>query len=328
MPLVVGVRFKAGGKLYYFDPGGIEGLEVGDWAVVKTARGCELGEVILGPREVSDDEITGKLQPVQRRATAADAMQKQRCELRAKEALKRCREKVAESGLPMKIVRAEYSFDGKRLVFFFSAENRVDFRNLVKDLAKIFRTRIELRQIGVRDEARLLGGVGRCGRPLCCSSWLTDFSPVSIKMAKQQGLPLNPMEISGLCGRLLCCLAYEHPFYQRIKAKLPKKNKKVSTPHGTGIVRAVNVLRESVTVELHDDVIVEVTLEELEGSKPKDGTPEETKAPREHETRGPDTKRERQQRPPSSGKPKRRKRRPRRRRSRKTNGASAGKQKE
>ena len=270
MPLVVGVRFKSGGKVYYFDPNGIDDLEVGDWAVVKTARGSEVGEVVLGPHEVGQAEITGKLKPVQRRATAADTLEKQRCLTRSQEALKRCREKVAEYGLPMKIVHAEYGFGGKRLLFFFSAEKRVDFRDLVKDLAKVFRTRIELRQIGVRDEARLVGGMGRCGRPLCCSAWLSDFSPVSIKMAKQQGLPLNPMEISGLCGRLLCCLAYEHDFYQETKAKLPKKGKKVPTPQGVGTVKAVNILTESVTVELQDGVATEVTLQELESAREED----------------------------------------------------------
>jgi cell fate regulator YaaT (PSP1 superfamily) len=270
MPLVVGVRFKHGGKIYYFDPTGIDDLEVGDWAVVKTARGSEVGEVVLGPQDVGQTEITGKLKPVQRRATAADTLEKQRCHTRSQEALKRCREKVAEYGLPMKIVHAEYGFEGKRLLFFFSAEKRVDFRDLVKDLAKVFRTRIELRQIGVRDEARLVGGMGRCGRPLCCSAWLSDFSPVSIKMAKQQGLPLNPMEISGLCGRLLCCLAYEHDFYQETKAKLPKKGKKVQTAQGLGTVKAINILTESVTVELRDGVATEVTLQELEAAQQED----------------------------------------------------------
>ena len=267
MPLVVGVRFRSAGKIYYFDPTGVSDLVVGDWAVVETTRGCEMGRVVLGPHEVAPKEITGKLRPVQRRATAADALEKQRCETRAQEALKQCRAKVAEYRLPMKIVHAEYSFDGQRLLFFFSSEKRVDFRGLVKDLAKVFRTRIELRHIGVRDEARLMGGIGRCGRQVCCSAWLSDFSPVSIKMAKQQGLPLSPMEISGLCGRLLCCLAYEHEYYQEMRAKLPKRGKKVDTPQGRGVVKAIRVLRESVTVKLESGETVEVTSKELEDMK-------------------------------------------------------------
>ena len=270
MPVVVGIRFRSAGKVYYVAPADDDDdLKTGDWAIVKTARGYEMGEVVLAPHEVSETEITGELKRVQRRATGCDAMEKRRCQLRAEEDLKRCRAKVAEYDLPMKIVHAEYSLDGRRLVFFFCAEKRVDFRDLVKDLAKVFRTRIELRQIGVRDAARLMGGVGRCGRTLCCSTWLSDFSPVSIKMAKQQGLPLSPMEISGLCGRLLCCLAYEHKYYVEMKTKLPKRGKGVNTPHGRGVVRTVNVLRESVTVELEGGVTVEATAQELEDTERK-----------------------------------------------------------
>jgi len=315
MPLVVGVRFRSAGKIYYFDPTGVSDLVVGDWAVVETTRGCEMGRVVLGPHEVDTKEITGKLRPVQRRATAADALEKQRCETRAQEALEQCRAKVAEYRLPMKIVHAEYSFDGKRLLFFFSSEKRVDFRDLVKDLAKVFRTRIELRHIGVRDEARLMGGIGRCGRQVCCSAWLSDFSPVSIKMAKQQGLPLSPMEISGLCGRLLCCLAYEHEYYQEIRSKLPKRGKKVDTPQGRGVVKAIRVLRESVTVKLESGEIVEVTSQELEDMKTEAGRePQKKKEEKKEERAKP--KDQTKEQPEAPARKKRRRRRPRRRRPR------------
>jgi len=315
MPLVVGVRFRSAGKIYYFDPTGVSDLVVGDWAVVETTRGCEMGRVVLGPHEVDTKEITGKLRPVQRRATAADALEKQRCETRAQEALEQCRAKVAEYRLPMKIVHAEYSFDGKRLLFFFSSEKRVDFRDLVKDLAKVFRTRIELRHIGVRDEARLMGGIGRCGRQVCCSAWLSDFSPVSIKMAKQQGLPLSPMEISGLCGRLLCCLAYEHEYYQEIRSRLPKRGKKVDTPQGRGVVKAIRVLRESVTVKLESGEIVEVTSQELEDMKTEAGRePQKKKEEKKEERAKP--KDQTKEQPEAPARKKRRRRRPRRRRPR------------
>ena len=315
MPLVVGVRFRSAGKIYYFDPTGVSDLVVGDWAVVETTRGCEMGSVVLGPHEVDTKEITGKLRPVQRRATAADALEKQRCETRAQEALEQCRAKVAEYRLPMKIVHAEYSFDGKRLLFFFSSEKRVDFRDLVKDLAKVFRTRIELRHIGVRDEARLMGGIGRCGRQVCCSAWLSDFSPVSIKMAKQQGLPLSPMEISGLCGRLLCCLAYEHEYYQEIRAKLPKRGKKVDTPQGRGVVKAIRVLRKSVTVKLESGETVEVTSQELEDMKSEARKEPQKKKEEKKEGRA-KPKDQTKEQPEAPARKKRRRRRPRRRRPR------------
>jgi len=323
MPLVVGIRFRSAGKIYYFDPTGLNDLVVGDWTVVETARGCEMGRVVLGPHEVEEKEITGKLRPVHRRATAADALEKQRRQTRAQEALKRCRAKVDEYRLLMKIVRAEYSFDGKRLLFFFSSEKRVDFRDLVKDLAKVFRTRIELRQIGVRDEARLMGGVGRCGRPICCSTWLSNFSRVSIKMAKQQGLPLSPMEISGICGRLLCCLSYEHEYYQEVRAKLPKRGKKVDTPQGRGVVKAIHVLRESVAVKLESGEIVETTIQELEDVERKAGEQQKEKREKEGQQRGEKKREEREkpekktkERPEAPARAKKRRRRPRRRRPR------------
>ena len=321
MPLVVGVRFRSAGKIYYFDTTEVNDLVVGEWTVVETTQGCEMGRVVLGPHEVEKKEITGKLRPVQRRATDADALEKQRYETRARDALAQCRAKVAKYRLPMKIVHAEYSFDGKRLLFFFSSEKRVDFRDLVKDLAKIFRTRIELRHIGVRDEARLMGGIGRCGRQVCCSAWLSNFSPVSIKMAKQQGLPLSPMEISGLCGRLLCCLAYEHEYYQEIRAKFPKRGKKVDTPQGQGVVKAIRVLRESIMVKLESGETVEVTFQELQDMK-SDTRKEPQKQKEEKKEERAKPKVQTKEQPEAPARKKRRRRRPRRRRPRQQNNSS------
>ena len=209
------------------------------------------------------DEIVGQLKSVERRATPLDLTQMAYYRFREQDAVLRCREKAQEHGLPMKIVRAEYNYDGSRLVFFFASEKRVDFRKLVQDLARSFRARIELRQIGVRDEAKLMGGIGKCGRSLCCATWLTEFNPVSIKMAKMQNLPLSPMEISGVCGRLLCCLAYEKDFYVAMKEKLPRRGTEVDTPRGHGRVVDVNLLTEAVRVELENQVTIEVSHEEL-----------------------------------------------------------------
>jgi cell fate regulator YaaT (PSP1 superfamily) len=263
MPLVIGVRFNPASKVYYFDPGDLTGLKAGEFVVVETARGEEVGKVVIPPREVDQDEIVGRLKGVQRLASALDLTQLTYYRHKEQNALERCQQKVQEHNLPMKVVRAEYNYDGSRLVFFFAAEKRVDFRKLVQDLARSFRARIELRQIGVRDEAKLMGGLGRCGLTLCCATWLTDFDPVSIRMAKQQDLPLSPMEISGLCGRLLCCLAYENEYYAEVKAKLPKRDKVIDTPHGRGRVVQVNVINETVQVELESQVTVEVSHEEL-----------------------------------------------------------------
>ncbi len=263
MPLVVGVRFSPANKVYYFDPTGWEDLRVGEYAVVETARGEEVGKIVIPPSEVSEEEIVGRLKSVKRRATALDLTQMAYYQHKERDAVARCKEKVQEHNLPMKIVRAEYNYDGSRLVFFFAAEKRVDFRKLVQDLARSFRARIELRQIGVRDEAKLMGGIGKCGLSLCCSTWLTDFNPVSIKLAKQQDLPLSPMEISGVCGRLLCCLAYEKDYYVEMKGKLPKYGDVIDTPHGRGRVIEVNVIKESVNVELESQVTIEVSHQEL-----------------------------------------------------------------
>ncbi len=257
MPKVVGIRFKPASKVYYFDPTGFEDLKVGDWVIVETTRGREAGQVVIGPREVPQEEVVGQLKGILRRATAQDMAQLAYYRHLEPEALRKCREMVAEHGLPMKVVKAEYNFDGSHLVFYFTAEKRVDFRELLRKLAKTFKTKIELRQIGVRDEAKLLGGLGRCGRPICCHSFLSEFVPISIKMAKLQDLPLSPEEISGICGRLLCCLAYEHEYYAQAKEKLPKVGEKVQTPHGPGKVVGVNVIKETVTVELESAVTLE-----------------------------------------------------------------------
>ena len=264
MPLVIGVRFEPAAKVYYFDPAGFENLTVGEYVIVDTARGEEVGKVVIAPREVSDQEIVGRLKGIQRQATALDLSQLATYRYKEQEALECCSQKAKEYNLPMKVVRAEYNYDGSRLVFFFVAETRVDFRELVRDLAQTFKAHIELRQIGVRDEAKLLGGIGRCGLTLCCATWLTDFNPVSIKMAKQQDLPLSPMEISGVCGRLLCCLAYENEAYTAAKARLPKQGEMIDTAHGRGKIVQVNVIKESVQVELESQVIVDVSYQDVE----------------------------------------------------------------
>jgi cell fate regulator YaaT (PSP1 superfamily) len=263
MPQVIGVRFNAASKVYYFDPTGFEDLQVGEYVVVETSRGEEAGKVVIAPRQVSNEEIVGQLKEVRGKASAIDLTQMTYYRHKEQDALNRCRDKVVEHDLPMKVVRAEYNYDGSRLVFFFTSEKRVDFRKLVQDLARSFKARIELRQIGVRDEAKLLGGIGRCGLALCCSTWLTEFDPVSIKMAKQQDLPLSPMEISGICGRLLCCLAYEDEHYAQVKQELPKRGMIIDTPHGRGKVSQVNVIKETILVELETEVTVEVSHQEL-----------------------------------------------------------------
>jgi len=212
MPTVVGVSFKSAGKVYYFDPDGFS-LGFGDWVIVETARGTEIGQVVVTVREVKEEDIVQPLKPVIRKATADDLAQHGENRKQEEEALKICEEKIDQHDLPMKLIDVEFTFDRKKIIFYFTAEGRVDFRELVKDLARIFRTRIELRQIGVRDEAKMIGGMGPCGRKLCCQSFLRNFEPVSIRMAKAQDLALNPAKISGVCGRLMCCLRYECEAY-------------------------------------------------------------------------------------------------------------------
>lgn len=264
MPEIVGIRFKPVNKVYYFDPGEHRDLAENDPVVVETARGEELGWVKLPLRLVPDEEIKGTLKAITRRATPLDLALMEDYRTREAQALNRCRDKVAELRLPMKVVRAEYSFNGRRLLFAFISEQRVDFRELVRVLARSFKTRIEMKQIGARDEAKLIGGYGRCGRELCCSTWLTEFHPVSIRMAKQQDLPLAPSEISGLCGRLLCCLAYENEQYVDFKKKLPKVGTQVVTPQGKGVIVGLNILTESALVELQSELTVEVNANEVQ----------------------------------------------------------------
>ena len=252
MATVIGVRFKKAGKVYYFDP-----CEVwprpGDSVVVETARGVEFGEVVTGAREVADEQIVAPLKKVVRIATEEDVRRAEYNEKREEEAFRVCQEKVAKHKLEMKLVSVEYTFDNSKIIFYFTANGRVDFRELVKDLAGVFKMRIELRQIGVRDEAKMLGGLGSCGRPICCGAFLGDFQPVSIKMAKEQNLSLNPTKISGLCGRLMCCLKYEQDYYSQTLKKLPKVGKDIVTPDGVGVLAEINAIRERVKVRIKID---------------------------------------------------------------------------
>ncbi|MBC7764917.1 MAG: stage 0 sporulation family protein [Hyphomonadaceae bacterium] len=252
MVQVVGIRFKRVGKIYYFDPDNLE-FQKSDRVIVETARGVECGEVVVSNREVPDDDIVAPLKKVMRIATQEDLVQLEQNKSREKEAFTTCLAKIREHKLEMKLIDAEYTFDGNKVLFYFTADGRVDFRNLVKDLALIFRTRIELRQIGVRDEAKMLGGLGICGRTLCCSTFLGEFEPVSIKMAKEQGLSLNPTKISGTCGRLMCCLKNEQDSYEDAIRRLPKVGAIVSTDQGNGIVVDVNLLRETLKLKLDKD---------------------------------------------------------------------------
>lgn len=267
---IVGVRFKKAGKVYYFDPAGID-LEVNDPVVVTTTRGLELGYVIIAPRQVLANEVTTPLKPVVRKAEPDDIRQAQELEVKEKEALIECGKAITKLNLPMKLLSAEYNLDGNRLTFYFSAEERIDFRELVRELTNRLKVRVELRQVGPRDQAKLVGGYGRCGRPLCCMSFLREFVPVSIKMAKEQNLPLNPMKISGVCGRLLCCLVYESEQYRTMKAELPKKGQQVSTAMGVATVVGNNPLKKTVLVQLDSQATVELPLSEINiGGKPSD----------------------------------------------------------
>ncbi|SHF06258.1 Cell fate regulator YaaT, PSP1 superfamily (controls sporulation, competence, biofilm development) [Seinonella peptonophila] len=261
---VLGVRFRQAGKIYYFDPGDFH-INEHDHVIVETVRGIECGEVVLGIRFVNKDEVVLPLKQVIRVATDEDLEQLQSNDQAAKSALQICQEKINQHQLEMKLVDAEYTFDRNKVIFYFTAEGRVDFRELVRDLASVFRTRIELRQIGVRDEAKLLGGIGPCGRVLCCSSFLGDFEPVSIKMAKDQSLSLNPAKISGLCGRLMCCLKFENDSYENIKERMPDIGQQVVTPDGDGRVVVLNLLEKRVQVKLFESGSTEeYPLEEVE----------------------------------------------------------------
>ncbi|TQQ84029.1 stage 0 sporulation protein [Peptacetobacter hominis] len=251
---IVGVRFKKAGKIYYFNPLDFN-IEKGDDVIVETARGLEFGKVVIGVKEVDESELVSPLKPIIRIADENDRKKYDDNKEKAKETFAICQEKIKEHGLSMFLIDCEYTFDRNKLIFYFTAEGRIDFRDLVKDLASIFKTRIELRQIGVRDEAKAIGGLGTCGRKLCCSSWLGDFRPVSIKMAKDQSLSLNPTKISGICGRLFCCLKYEHEVYAAAIEKMPGVGSLVLTEDGKGKVIEVNAILEQIRVEFNDKTI-------------------------------------------------------------------------
>lgn len=272
MPVVVGVEFETVGKVYHFDPNGFLNLSPSDHVVVDTARGLEVAKVVQSPHVIADTEVVGDMKSIVRKVTAWDMVQRDLWKRKEQEALAICRAKSTEHGLDMKLVRCDYNFDGGRLLIYFASEARIDFRALVRDLARIFRTRIEMRQIGVRDEAKLLDGVGKCGRQLCCTSWLREFTPVSIRMAKNQQLPLNPDEISGVCGRLLCCLSYEDSFYKEQNKKMPKLGAEVVTPQGVGRVRHIHPLVEKVTVLLENQALAEFQVSELISTKTASGS--------------------------------------------------------
>jgi cell fate regulator YaaT (PSP1 superfamily) len=250
MPLVVGIAFRPNTKIYHFDAAGFPDLEPGERVIVETSRGRTMGEVVLAPRNVTNAEISSALKPVVRRSLAWDNVQADQMMHREAAALATCKARAEALGMKVKVVKTEYSFDGSSIVVYFTADQRVDFRHLVHDLAQALQTRVEMRQVGVRDEAKFCGGFGRCGRELCCASWLREFTPVSIKMAKQQDLPLNAPEVSGVCGRLLCCLAYENDFYTEARKQMPRVNSTLMTPQGPGKVKQVHVLANSVTVQV------------------------------------------------------------------------------
>lgn len=248
MVKVVGVRFRNAGKIYYFGPGKLD-IHAGMHVIVETARGVEMGTVMMEPKGVSEEDVIQPLKPVIRIATEADEKTVAKNREKEKDAFRICLEKIAKHKLDMKLVEAEYTFDNNKLLFYFTADGRIDFRELVKDLAAVFRTRIELRQIGVRDETKIMGGIGICGRALCCNTYLSEFAPVSIKMAKEQNLSLNPTKISGVCGRLMCCLTNEEETYEELNSHLPSNGDHVTTPEGLrGDVQSVNVLRQLVKV--------------------------------------------------------------------------------
>ena len=248
MTRVIGVRFRRAGKSYFFAPGKLE-IKRGDHVIVETARGVEFGSVVTGPREVEDEKISQPLKSVIRIANKEDYRREEKNREKEKEAFAICLEKIRKHGLEMKLIDAEYTFDNNKVLFYFTADGRIDFRELVKDLASVFRTRIELRQIGVRDETKIRGGIGICGRTLCCHTYLTEFAPVSIKMAKEQNLSLNPSKISGVCGRLMCCLTNEEQNYEELNSRLPTVGDTVTTPEKLkGEVQSVNVLRQLVKV--------------------------------------------------------------------------------
>jgi len=296
MQTIVGIKFKKAGKTYYFSPGDLS-LETGDEVVVETARGIEWGEIVTGPKEVPDEEVVQPLKKVMRKLNERDQAAIRENEAREKDAMVTCQEKIEKHALPMKLVDCEYTFDRSKLIFYFTADGRVDFRALVKDLAGVFRTRIELRQIGVRDQAKMVGGLGPCGRGMCCATFMGDFHPVSIKMAKEQNLSLNPSKISGICGRLMCCLQYEQSAYEEGLKMMPKVNSEVNTPEGKGTVVACHVVKEQVSVKIMQKdgtpEIQKFTLEEIGYKKPareESAAGENKKPPRENGQRAKNTR--------------------------------------
>ena len=258
---IVGIRFRPAGRIYYFDPQGAS-YTTGQYVIVETVRGVEAGRVVIAPKKIAEKDLSDPLKPVLRLASEDELRMMLSFKGKEKDALVQCARHVTQHQLPMKLVEAEYTFDGSRLTFYFTADERVDFRALVRDLAATFRTRIELRQIGARDQAKIQGGVGICGKTLCCSSWITDFGVVSIKMAKEQDLPLNPAKISGVCGRLLCCLAYENDTYIQARQTMPPVGSMLDTPGGQGRVVSINVPKSSVEVMLESGVIIQVPVQE------------------------------------------------------------------
>jgi len=271
MAKVIGVQFQKNGKMYYFDAGGFAPVP-GEFVIVDTVRGADLAEVIMGVREVEDTEGSENLKRMLRIATPQDMQHSADNRVREREAYGICQKKIAEHQLEMKLVSVEYAFDNSRILFYFTANGRVDFRSLVKDLASVFKTRIELRQIGVRDEARMLGSLGPCGRPICCGTFLTDFQPVSIKMAKEQNLSLNPTKISGVCGRLMCCLKYEQDLYEQTRKKMPRVGREVETPDGRGTVTDLNIVKETVSVRITSGDSSEIKEYELDQIRRPDGS--------------------------------------------------------
>lgn len=266
---IIGIRFKKGGKVYYFSPGDIK-VETGQYAIVETSRGIECGEIVIANRMVPDEEVVAPLKELIRIATEEDLKIVEQNKIKEKEAFKICEEKIAFRKLDMKLIDVECTFDNNKILFYFTAELRVDFRELVKDLASIFRTRIELRQIGVRDEAKMLGGIGICGREFCCKSFLSDFQPVSIKMAKEQGLSLNPTKISGACGRLMCCLKHEQASYDELLKVTPKVGAYVKYANGKGVVTEVNLITGKLKITPDDENAIPIILDKSEVTIIKD----------------------------------------------------------
>ncbi len=266
-PIAVGVRFRRAGKLYFFDAANFPNLRVSQYVIVETPRGKEAARVVIAPKQIALNELEEPLKPIFCIASDDDLRQMLEYKSRERSSLQTCNEKVLQHDLPMKLIEAEYAYDGSRLTFYFYSDDRVDFRALVRDLAVQFHTRIELRQIGYRDHAKLLGGLGPCGRQLCCSTWLADFGAVSIKMAKEQSLPLNPTKISGVCGRLMCCLAFENDTYIEAKESMPDVGEEFITPDGPGKVVAQNVPKYSIDVQLESGVIISVPLQRNDPSQ-------------------------------------------------------------